>query len=89
MQWFPWRLLMATGVALVLSGNAGTSVAQERGGQGAGHFSSTLTFDPRPIDVRPVPSSFRAGPGLESLPFPILWRRDVVIPFRLSPIAAR
>jgi hypothetical protein len=66
------RWLPATGVALVLTGNAGTSVAQERGGQGAGHFSSTLTFDPRP----------------ESLPFPILWRWDVVIPFRLSPSIA-
>jgi hypothetical protein len=66
------RWLMATGIALVLTGNAGTSVAQERGGRDAGHFSSTLTFQPRPVDVRPVPSPFRAGPGLESLPFPIL-----------------
>ena len=73
------RWLMATGVALVLTGNAGTSVAQERGG-GAGHFSSTLTFQPRPVDVRPVPSP--------SLSFPILWRWDVVMPFRVSPSIA-
>ncbi len=82
------RWLMATGVALVLTGNAGTSLAQERGSQGAGHFSSTLRFEPRPVDVRPVPSPFRAGPGLESLPFPILWRWDVVMPFQVSPSIA-
>ena len=82
------RWLVAMGVALVLTGNGGTSVAQERGGQGPGHFSSTLTFEPRPVDVRPVPSPFRTGPGVESLPFPILWRWDVVMPFRVSPSIA-
>lgn len=36
-----------------------------------GHFASTLTFEPRPVNVRPVPSPFT---------FPILWRWDVALP---------
>ncbi len=82
------RWLNTAVVALVLTGNAGTSMAQGRGGQGAGPFSSTLTFEPRPVDVRPVPSPSRAGPGWESLSVPILWRWNVLIPFQVSPAVA-
>ena len=82
------RWLVAAVVALGLTGNAGASVAQERGGQGAGRFTSTLTFEPRPADVRPAPSPSRAGPGLESLPFPILWRWEAMRPFDPSQAIA-
>ena len=92
-----WRSALV--VALILTGSAGVSVAQEHGGQGSGHrgqatgrapqapppsattgpFTSTLTFEPRPVDLSRVPSPFPTGLRWE---FPILWRWEVTIPPR-------
>jgi hypothetical protein len=43
-------------------------------------FTSTLTFEPRPVDVKRVPSPFRAGMTWEFLSVPTLWRWDVAMP---------
>ena len=64
------RWLMATGVALVLTGNAGTSVAQERGGQGAGHWLSPS------IALPPLPENAPIG-GLQLDVQP--WRAQVYV----------